>query len=170
MGIGVPPRIVNYAFLQELKIENSPLWDDVVLLGSYCEEPFSSDWIEQNAGNLLRRLREKISGQFRMEEGLAYIPSPDSVQSEDVTLALDQHFHILLSCIALSEQCDDLEYSGKLANETVTIWRQMQALYESILEHEQLERQFIPIDHSLSLTDWGIIDALNNRDMNILLK
>jgi hypothetical protein len=44
-------RIVNYAFLQELKEENSPLWEDVVLLGAYVQEPFSADWIEQNAGN-----------------------------------------------------------------------------------------------------------------------
>ena len=144
MGTGTTPRIVNYAFLQELKAENTPLWDDVVLLGSYCEEPFSADWIEQNAGNLLRRLREKLSGQFRMEEGLAYIPAPDVIQSEAVTQALNQHFRILVLCETLSEQCDDLEYSGKLSCETHTIWQQLRLLHSAITEHESFELRLIP--------------------------
>ncbi len=146
MANGTTVRIVNYAFLQELKEENSPLWEDVVLLGSYSEEPFCADWIEQNAGNLLRRLREKLAGQFRMEEGLAYIPAPGARQSELVTKALDQHLKLLLGCVSLSELCDDLEYTGKLSSETISIWKQMRTLYEEIMEHESLERSLIPND------------------------
>ncbi|MCU0710444.1 MAG: hypothetical protein MUC43_00185 [Pirellula sp.] len=136
-------KIVNYAFLQELKEENTPLWEDVLLLGSYGQEPFSSDWIEQNAGTLLRRLRDRISGQFRMEETLAYIPVEGITQSQPVTKALNQHLQILLHCIALSEQCDDFEYSGKLFTETYEIWKEMRSLYDEIMEHESLERRLL---------------------------
>ena len=153
MTNGVSARIVNYAFLQELKEENTSLWDDVVLLGSYGDEPFSADWIEQNAGSLLRRLRDKLAGQFRMEECLAYIPSPGARQSEQVTAALDQHLKILLHCVSLSEQCDDFEYAGKLASETLEIWKQMRVLYEEIMEHEALERRLIPGDRFKDGTD-----------------
>lgn len=142
-------RIVNYAFLQELKEENSPLWEDVVLLGAYVQEPFSADWIEQNAGNLLRRLRDRLAGQFRTEEVMGYIPVVGIQQSNEVTVALDQHLRILLHCIALSEQCDDLEYAGHLASETVAIWSQMRVLYDAIMEHESLERRMISTEWSL---------------------
>ena len=135
-------RIVNYAFLQELK-------EDVVLLGAYVQEPFSADWIEQNAGNLLRRLRDRLAGQFRTEEVMGYIPVLGIQQSNEVTVALDQHLRILLHCIALSEQCDDLEYAGHLASETVAIWSQMRVLYDAIMEHESLERRMISTEWSL---------------------
>lgn len=136
-------KIVNYAFLQELKEENTPLWEDVLLLGAYGQEPFSCDWIEQNAGALLRRLRDRLAGQFRMEETLAYIPSDGAMQSKDVSKALSQHLQILLHCVALSEKCDDFEYSGKLYNETYEIWKEMRALYDEIMEHESLERRML---------------------------
>jgi hypothetical protein len=141
-------KIVNYAFLQELKEENSPLWEDVLLLGSYSQEPFSSDWIEQNAGSLLRRLRDKLAGQFRMEEALAYIPVQGVQQSPQITLALSQHLQILLHCISLSEQCDDFEYSGKLFKETVEIWKEMKRLYDEIMDHESLERRLLDVSLS----------------------
>ncbi len=137
------PRMVNYVYLQDLKEENSSLWEDILLLGAYVQEPFSTDWIEQNAGNLLRRLRDKLSGQFRTEESLAYLHSPGSIQSRDVTRALDQHLQIMLHCIAISEQCDDYEYSGKLSSETLEIWKQMRELYEEIMEHESHERRML---------------------------
>jgi hypothetical protein len=136
-------KIVNYAFLQELKEENTPLWEDVLLLGAYGQEPFSSDWIEQNAGALLRRLRDRLAGQFRMEETLAYIPVEGIMQSQSVTTALNQHLQILLHCIALSEKCDDYEYSGKLFNETYEIWKEIRSLYDEIMEHESLERRLL---------------------------
>jgi hypothetical protein len=141
-------KIVNYAFLQELKEENSSLWEDVLLLGSYSQEPFSSDWIEQNAGPLLRRLRDKLAGQFRMEETLAYIPAPDAVQSNDVTTAFNQHLKILLHCVSLSEMCDDFEYSGKLYRETVEVWQEMRKLYDEIMDHESLERRMLNLSFS----------------------
>lgn len=164
MGTGASPRIVNYAFLQELKVENTSLWDDVIQLGAYCEEPFCTDWIEQNAGNLLRRLREKLSGQFRLEEGLAYIPAPDAVQSHDVTRALDQHFKILVHCVTLSEQCDDYEYAGNLSCQTHNIWQQMRSLYAAITEHENLERSFIPVDHTLYEQRFSLVDTIPPLD------
>lgn len=136
-------KIVNYAFLQELKEENTPLWEDVLLLGSYGQEPFSSDWIEQNAGMLLRRLRDRLAGQFRMEETLAYIPVEGITQSSVVTKALNQHLQILLHCVAISENCDDFEYSGKLYTETYAIWKEMRSLYDEIMEHESLERRLL---------------------------
>ena len=148
-------KIVNYAFLHELKEENTPLWEDVVLLGSYGQEPFSCDWIEQNAGALLRRLRDRLAGQFRMEETLAYIPVDGVTQSPMITKALNQHLQILLHCIALSEKCDDFEYSGKLYTETYEIWKEMRSLYDEIMDHESLERRllnsFNQSDESLSV-------------------
>ncbi len=96
-------KIVNYAFLQELKEENTPLWEDVLLLGSYGQEPFSGDWIEQNAGTLLRRLRDRLAGQFRMEETLAYIPVEGITQSAVVTKALNQHLQFCSIVLRLAK-------------------------------------------------------------------
>jgi hypothetical protein len=134
-------RVVNSAFLNELKECNSALWEDVNLLGSYAQEPFSGDWIEQNGGPLLRRLREELSGQFRLEETFGFVAGPTPYQDRNVTRALDQHLSIVLQCVALSEQFDDLEYCGKLSSETLEMWKQMKRLYECIMEHESLERR-----------------------------
>jgi hypothetical protein len=134
-------RVVNTAFLNELKECNSKLWEDVTLLGSYTQEPFCGDWIEQNGGGLLRRLRQELSAQFRLEETFGFVAGPSHYQDLNVTKALDQHLSIVLQCVALSEQFDDLEYCGKLSNETYEMWRQMKRLYECIMEHEALERQ-----------------------------
>ena len=133
--------VVNRAFLSELKECNSPLWEDVNLLGSYVQEPFCGDWIEQNAGTLLRRLRLELSSQFRLEETYGFVAGAGSFQDMNVTRALDQHLTIVLQCVALSEQFDDLEYSGKLSCETFEMWKQMRLLYECIMEHEALERR-----------------------------
>ena len=136
-------RVVNNAFLNELKECNSALWDDVNLLGSYAQEPFCSDWIEQNGGSVLRRLRVELSGQFRLEETYGYVAGPGPIQDRNVSKALDQHLNIVLQCVALSEQFDDLEYCGKLSCETLEIWKQMKSLFECIMEHEALERRLI---------------------------
>jgi hypothetical protein len=80
---------------------------------------------------------------------MGYIPVLGIQQSNEVTVALDQHLRILLHCIALSEQCDDLEYAGHLASETVAIWSQMRVLYDAIMEHESLERRMISTEWSL---------------------
>jgi hypothetical protein len=136
-------RVVNCAFLKEIKDCNHPLWDDISLLGSYSQEPFSADWIEQNAGSLLRRLRDELSAQFQMEETFGFVVGPSMVQDKNISRALDQHFLIVLQCVALSEQFDELEYCGKLASETNAIWVRMKALYELIMEHEALERRLV---------------------------
>ena len=134
-------RVVNSAFMNELKECNSPLWEDVNTLGSYTQEPFCGDWIEQEAGLLLRRLREELSAQFRLEETFGFVAGPSQHQDRNVSKALDQHLGIVLMCVALSEQLDDLEYCGTLSSETLGIWHQMKRLYEAIMEHEALERR-----------------------------
>jgi hypothetical protein len=163
-------KIVNYAFLQELKEENTPLWEDVLLLGAYGQAPFSGDWIEQNAGTLLRRLRDRLSGQFRMEETLAYIPVEGITQSPGVTKALNQHLQILLHCIALSEKCDDFEYAGQLHRETYEIWKEIRALYDEIMEHESLERRLLNLfstsDDDGSDDDGSLCDSVGKRPFN----
>jgi len=136
-------RVVNHAFLNELKACNVTLSDDVALLGSYSQEPFSADWIEQNAGSLLHKLREELSIQFRLEETFGYVVGPSGVQDKNVTKAIDQHFRLILQCTSLSEQFDQLEYCGKLSSETHEMWRQMKHLYEAIMEHESLERRLV---------------------------
>ena len=133
-------RVVNSAFMNELKECNSPLWEDVNTLGSYTQEPFCADWIEQEAGTLLRRLREELSGQFRLEETFGYVAGSSRHQDRNVTKAMDQHLGIVLMCVTLSEKLDDLEYCGTLANESMGIWHQMKKLYEMIMEHDALER------------------------------
>jgi len=134
-------RVVNNAFLIELKECNSSLWEDVNLLGSYTQEPFCADWIEEEAGVLLRRLRQELSGQFRLEETFGFVAGPSQHQDRNVSKAIDQHLSIVLMCVALSEQLDDLEYCGTLSSETLGIWHQMKRLYELIMEHEALERR-----------------------------
>ena len=134
-------RVVNNAFLIELKECNSSLWEDVNLLGSYTQEPFCADWIEEEAGVLLRRLRQELSGQFRLEETFGFVAGPSQHQDRNVSKAMDQHLSIVLMCVALSEQLDDLEYCGTLSSETLGIWHQMKRLYELIMEHEALERR-----------------------------
>ncbi|MEQ1830705.1 MAG: hypothetical protein ABL921_32440 [Pirellula sp.] len=136
-------KVVNSAFLNEIKECNSALWEDVNVLGAYAQEPFSGEWIEQNGGVLLRRLRDELSGQFRMEETYGFVVGPTAIQDRNVTRALDQHLCIVLQCVALSEQFDDLEYCGKLSSETLEMWKQMRRLYESIMEHEALERRLV---------------------------
>jgi hypothetical protein len=133
-------KVVNFAFLQEVKESHTTLWDDVNLLGSYVQEPFCADWIEQNGGPLLRRLREGLSSQFRLEETFGYVEGRQATQDPRVGRAIDQHLNIILQCVSLSEQFDDLEYCGRLHCETLEIWRQMRALFESIMDHEALER------------------------------
>lgn len=134
-------RVVNSAFMSELKECNSPLWEDVNTLGSYTQEPFCADWIEQEAGLLLRRLRDELSAQFRLEETFGFVPGSSQQQDRNVTKALDQHLGIVLMCVALSEQLDDLEYCGTLSKETLGIWHEMKRLYDLIMEHEALERR-----------------------------
>jgi hypothetical protein len=134
-------KVINSAFLTEIKECNATLWEDVQLLGAYAQEPFSSDWIEQNAGALLRKLRDELSRQFQLEEIYGFVAGPSLHQDRLVTQALDQHLTIVLQCVALSEQFDDLEYCGKLASETLEMWKQMKRLYELIMEHEALERR-----------------------------
>lgn len=137
-------KVVNNAFLVELKECNSNLWEDVNLLGAYTQEPFCSDWIEQNGGRLLRRLREELSAQFRLEETFGYVDGPPGdVPDPHIAKAIDQHLNIVLQCVALSEQFDDLEYSGKLSCEAVDIWRKMKRLFDAINEHELLERRLL---------------------------
>lgn len=143
MSIDGTAKVVNSAFLMELKECNAKLWEDVALLGSYSQEPFSSEWIEQNGGALLRRLREELSSQFRLEETYGFVDGLVRVQDQNVARALDQHLSIVLECVALSEQFDDLEYCGKLSSETYGMWKQMKNLYESIMEHEALERRLM---------------------------
>lgn len=143
-------RVVNSAFLSELKECNSPLWEDVNMLGSYTQEPFCADWIEQEAGLLLRRLREELSSHFRLEETFGYVAGPSLQQDRSISKAMDQHLGIVLMCVALSEQLDDLEYCGTLSSETLGIWHQMKKLYETIMEHEALERR-------LCASDWAPI-------------
>lgn len=134
-------RVINSAFLNEIKECNSNLWENVNLLGSYTQEPFCGDWVEQNAGSLLRKLREELSAQFRLEETYGYVAGPSSHQDTNVTKALDQHLSIVLQCVALSEHVDDLEYCGKLSGETFETWKRMKQLYGCIMEHESLERR-----------------------------
>jgi len=134
-------RVVNSAFMNELKECNSPLWEDVNTLGSYTQEPFCADWIEQEAGVLLRRLRDELSSQFHLEETYGFVAGPTLHQDRNVSKALDQHLGIVLMCVALSEQLDDLEYCGTLSGETLSIWHQLKRLYETIMEHESLERR-----------------------------
>jgi len=134
-------RVVNNAFLIELKECNSSLWEDVNLLGAYTQEPFCADWIEEEAGVLLRRLRQELSGQFRLEETFGFVAGPSQHQDRNVSKAMDQHLSIVLMCVALSEQLDDLEYCGTLSSESLGIWHQMKRLYELIMEHEALERR-----------------------------
>ncbi|MFO0013491.1 MAG: hypothetical protein ACK553_12155 [Planctomycetota bacterium] len=136
-------KVVNLAFLQELKESHSSLWEDVNLLGSYVQEPFCPDWLEQNGGGLLRRLREGLSSQYRLEETFGYVDGPMGETDPDIEKAIDQHLRIFLQCVALSEQCDDLEYAGRLRIESTRMWRQLRAMYESILDHEALERRII---------------------------
>lgn len=136
-------KVVNVAFLQELKESHSNLWEDVNLLGAYVQEPFCADWIEQNGGPLLRRLREGLSSQFRLEETFGYVDGPSGVVDKEVEQAIDQHLRIILQCVAMSEQFDDLEYSGQLQFETLTIWKQMRSMYDAILDHEALERRML---------------------------
>ena len=143
-------RVVNSAFMNELKECNSPLWKDVNTLGSYTQEPFCSDWIEQEAGVLLRRLRDELSSQFRLEETYGFVAGPTLHQDRNVSKALDQHLGIVLMCVALSEQLDDFEYCGTLSGETLSIWHQLKRLYETIMEHEALERR-------LSASAWAPI-------------
>jgi hypothetical protein len=142
-------KVVNVAFLQELKESHSNLWEDVNQLGAYVQEPFCADWVEQNGGALLRRLREGLASQFRLEETFGYVDGPPGPTSKEVEMAMDQHLKIVLQCVALSEQFDDLEYSGRLDCETVAIWKQMRVLYETILEHEAFERRMLS-------ESWGI--------------
>lgn len=134
-------RVVNSAFLNELKECNSPLWEDVNLLGSYTHGPFCGDWIEQEAGPLLRRLREELAAQFRLEETFGFVAGPGLNQDRNISKAMDQHLGIVLMCVALSEQLDDHEYCGTLSGETLGIWHQLKKLYEIIMEHEALERR-----------------------------
>jgi hypothetical protein len=136
-------KVVNGAFLNEIKECHAPLWEDVALLGAYAQEPFSGEWIEQNGGSLLRRLRDELASQFRLEETYGFVTGPGTFQDSQVTRALDQHLSIVLQCVALSEQFDDLEYCGKLSSETVAMWKQMKRLYECIMEHEALERRLV---------------------------
>lgn len=136
-------KVLNLAFLQELKESHSNLWEDVNVLGSYVQEPFCPDWLEQNGGDLLRRLREGLCSQYRLEETYGYVDGPIGSTDPDIERAIDQHLRIFLQCVALSEQCDDLEYTGRLRVESTAIWRQMRAMYDAILEHEALERRII---------------------------
>jgi hypothetical protein len=136
-------KVLNLAFLQELKESHSNLWEDVNVLGSYVQEPFCLDWLEQNGGDLLRRLREGLCSQYRLEETYGYVDGPIGSTDPDIEKAIDQHLRIVLQCVALSEQCDDLEYTGRLRVESTAIWRQMRAMYDAILEHEALERRII---------------------------
>jgi hypothetical protein len=136
-------KVLNLAFLQELKESHSNLWEDVNVLGSYVQEPFCLDWLEQNGGDLLRRLREGLCSQYRLEETYGYVDGPIGSTDPDIEKAIDQHLRIVLQCVALSEQCDDLEYTGRLRVESTAIWRQLRAMYDAILEHEALERRII---------------------------
>jgi hypothetical protein len=138
-----PNKVLNLAFLQELKESHSSLWEDVNVLGSYVQEPFCPDWLEQNGGDLLRRLREGLCSQYRLEETYGYVDGPVGATDPEIEKAIDQHLRIVLQCVALSEQCDDLEYSGRLRTESMAVWRQMRAIYDAILEHEALERRII---------------------------
>jgi hypothetical protein len=135
-----PVKVLNVAFLNELKECNSNLWEDVTILGAYTQEPFCADWIEQNGGTLLRRLRNELSAQYRLEETYGYVYGTGERQEATITKAIDQHLNIVLQCVALSEQFDDLEYCGKLAGDAIDIWRRMKKLYDAIMEHESLER------------------------------
>lgn len=136
-------KVVNLAFLQELKESHSSLWEDVNLLGSYVQEPFCPDWLEQNGGALLRRLREGLSSQYRLEETFGFVDGPPGRTDPEIEKAVDQHLRIFLQCVALSEQCDDLEYAGRLRAESTQVWRQMRQMYDAILEHEALERRIV---------------------------
>jgi hypothetical protein len=136
-------KVVNVAFLEELKESHSSLWEDVNLLGSYAQEPFCADWIEQNGGALLRRLREGLASQYRLEETFGYVDGPLGSTDPEIEKAMDQHLRIVLQCVALSEQFDDLEYSGRLHGETYGVWRQMRGLYDAVLDHEALERRMM---------------------------
>ncbi len=138
-----PAKVVNFAFLQEVKESHSSLWEDVNTLGSYVQEPFCADWIEQNAGPLLRRLREGLSSQFRLEETFGFVDGPGTVESPDVTCAIGQHLKLILHCVSLSEKLDDLEYCGRLHGESLSVWQQMKQLFDSIIEHETLERKIL---------------------------
>lgn len=136
-------RVVNHAFLTELKDCNSPLWEDVALLGLYSQEPFSAEWIEQNVGPLLHKLRDELSTQFRLEETYGYVIGASGVQDKNISKAIDQHVCLILECTSLSEQFDELEYCGKLSSETHEMWRQIKRLYEAIMEHEALEKRLV---------------------------
>ena len=136
-------KVLNLAFLQELKESHSSLWEDVNVLGAYVQEPFCADWLEQSGGALLRRLREGLCSQYRLEETYGFVDGPIGKTDPEIEKAIDQHLRIVLQCVALSEQCDDLEYAGRLRTESTGIWRQMRAMYDAILEHEALERRII---------------------------
>ena len=135
-GRGVAMTLVGFA-----RVVNSPLWEDVNTLGSYTQDPFCADWVEEQAGALLRRLRDELASQFRLEETFGYVAGPSHHQDPNVTKAMDQHLGIVLMCVALSEQLDDHEYCGTLSNEALGVWHQMKKLYERIMEHEALERR-----------------------------
>jgi hypothetical protein len=88
-----------------------------------------------------------------MEETFGFVDGPIGSTEKEIEQAIDQHLRIVLQCVALSEQFDDLEYCGRLHSETVAIWRQMRALYDAILEHEALERQLIGKSWGLPSTE-----------------
>lgn len=159
-------KVVNVAFLQELKESHSSLWDDVNLLGSYAQEPFCADWIEQNGGALLRRLREGLASQYRLEETFGYVDGPIGPTDSEIEKAIDQHLRIVLQCVALSEQFDDLEYSGRLHGETYGVWRQMRGLYDAVLDHEALERRMMTRGLGLPVPNSAATSPSNNHPMS----
>ena len=158
-------KVLILAFLQDLKESHSNLWEDVNVLGSYVQEPFCADWLEENGGTLLRRLREGLGSQFRLEETFGYVDGPVGATDPDIEKAIDQHLRIVLHCVALSEQCDDLEYAGRLRTESTKIWRQMRAMYDAILDHEALERRIISRALGLQIPNMLPANSGNNHPL-----
>jgi hypothetical protein len=141
---------INRAFLQELKDVNPDYWTTFSQLERWLDslsaDPLKKATAQPEMVSLIRRLRDELSRQFRLEETYGYMQTPiihSQTYAALVESVYNQHKSLYLLASEICEAAERAEYQGMLAEAYPQLIVELGRLYQLWNEHEQAERKLI---------------------------
>lgn len=139
---------INRAFLQELKDVNPDYWTTFSQLEQWLDS-HSADPVNTAQPEIvarIRRLRDELSRQFRLEETYGYMQTPivhSQTYAALVESTYNQHKTLYLLASEICESAERAEYQGMLPEAYSQLVIDLTRLHQLWNEHEQAERKLI---------------------------
>ncbi len=137
---------VNPAFLEEIKDSNASLWNQLANLRLLCDSHDEKSTILNQLVLLLNDVRDSLALQFALEESYGYMEVPlhlASGESATVEQIRSQHCVLYLTANELTEQAEELQYRGWVAERVDRLLLQVKQFDMQLQDHEHKERQLL---------------------------